>query len=70
MRRFVLAVMLLAGGPAWADPGHLADVAGHSHWLGAAAAGAAAAIAIWIGLKGKAREPEEAEAPDDEAQEA
>ena len=35
-----------------------------------AAAGAAAAIAIWIGLKGKAREPEEAEAPDDEAQEA
>ena len=70
MSRFILFVMLLAGGPAWSDPGHLANVAGHGHWLAAAAAGAAVAIAIWAGLRGKNREPEEADAPDDEAQEA
>ena len=41
--------------PALADPGHIADVAGHSHWIGLAAAGAAIAIGAWL-AGGKAKE--------------
>lgn len=69
----------LAPLPALAHPGHLAEVAGHGHWLGAAALGAAIAIGLWASRKPKkadsaeARddaEAEEAEAPDEELQEA
>lgn len=70
MSRIILAVMLLAGGPAWSDPGHLTDVAGHSHWLGAAAAGVAVAVAIWAGLRARNRRRARAGAQNDKAQEA
>ncbi|MDF1855197.1 MAG: hypothetical protein P1U48_07055 [Pseudooceanicola sp.] len=39
-----------------AHPGHLAEVAGHGHWLGAAAIGAAIAIGLLQGLKGRRRD--------------
>lgn len=58
---------------AMAHPGHLAEVAGHGHWLGAAAIGAAIAIGLWQALKGRkdAAEAEEAEeAPEEELQDA
>ena len=67
MRYFIL--FMLAGGPAFAHPGHLAEVAGHGHWLGAAAIGAAIAIGLWAGLKGRKSEAEE-EVSDEEAEEA
>ena len=48
----ILALSLLPQ-VAFAHPGHLAEVAGHGHWLGAAALGAAIALGLWAGLKGK-----------------
>lgn len=61
-----LAVLLIiAASAAQAHPGHLAEVAGHGHWLGAAAIGAAIAIGLWAGLKGR----KDAEAEVDEADE-
>lgn len=38
-------------GAALAHPGHIAEVAGHGHWIGLAAAGLAVGVAIWAGLK-------------------
>ena len=54
-------LLLLAAAPAAAHPGHLAEVAGHGHWIGAAAIGLAAAIALWGALKGEKSEEEEPE---------
>ncbi|MBT9384729.1 hypothetical protein KM176_12745 [Pseudooceanicola sp. CBS1P-1] len=58
--------------PAAAHPGHLAEAAGHAHWLGAAALGAALAIAAWQLLRGvKAKsEEDKAQAEGEEAEEA
>ena len=75
MRHATLLALLLSAGAAQAHPGHLAEVAGHGHWLGAAAIGAAIAIGLWAGLKGrKAAQADEAEADeaeqDEELQEA
>lgn len=57
-----LLIFLFLGAPAWAHPGHLAEVAGHGHWLGAAALGAAIAIGLYAGLRGrKARAQDTAE---------
>lgn len=65
--------VLGAAAPALADPGHVADIAGHSHWIGLAAAGAAAVIGIFaLGKKraaGKAAEaadPSEADGSTDD----
>ncbi len=51
--RIVFITATLAAGPALAHPGHLAEVAGHGHWIGLAALGAAIAVAAWAGLKGR-----------------
>ncbi len=69
MKHVGLLMALLAGLPAHAHPGHLAEVAGHGHWLGAAAIGAAIAIGLWAGLRGRkdADEPEEVAIEDDAA---
>ena len=54
MTRFLtLTVALMCATSAQAHPGHLAEVAGHGHWLGAAAIGAAIAIGIWGAAKGR-----------------
>ncbi|HKL06295.1 MAG TPA: DUF6732 family protein [Roseovarius sp.] len=72
MRYATFIAALLAAGGAQAHPGHLAEVAGHGHWLGAAALGAAIAIGLWAGLKGRkdAEEAEADEADEEEPQEA
>lgn len=55
-----------------AHPGHLAEVAGHGHWLGAAALGAAIALGAWAALKDKKKHADVAEEDDagDEPEEA
>ena len=66
----------MIGTAAQAHPGHLAEVAGHGHWLGAAAIGAAIAIGLWAAAKGRKAAEEtgdaeaEADADLDDAQEA
>jgi len=72
MRYATFIAALLAACGAQAHPGHLAEVAGHGHWLGAAALGAAIAIGLWAGLKGRkdAEEAEADEADEEEPQEA
>lgn len=68
MRFAVFVAAIMAAGAAEAHPGHLAEVAGHGHWLGAAAIGAAIAIGLWAGLKGrKGSEEPEVEAEDEDA---
>jgi hypothetical protein len=69
MKYAILPATLVAASGAQAHPGHLAEVAGHGHWLGAAALGAAIAIGLWAGLKGRkdeASDEAEGEEPADE----
>lgn len=68
--RYLPTLLILTASPAFAHPGHLADLAGHGHWIGAAAAGAAIAIAIWAGLKGKAKPEADREPNEETPQEA
>ncbi|MFK7938432.1 MAG: DUF6732 family protein [Roseovarius sp.] len=76
MRRLlILPTLLLMAGAAQAHPGHLAEVAGHGHWLGAAAIGAAIAIGLWAAAKGRKDADAKTEADDadpdaEDAQEA
>lgn len=73
MRFPSLIAALLTAGAAQAHPGHLSEVAGHGHWLGAAAIGAAIAIGLWAGLRGRKLQGEteaETEGDDADAQEA
>lgn len=75
MRYFLTILMAVwMAQVASAHPGHLAEVAGHGHWLGAAALGAAIALGAWSALKGKkAAQDDAAEAEDggeDELEEA
>ncbi|MFU8777103.1 MAG: DUF6732 family protein [Roseovarius sp.] len=53
MRFATILTALLSSTAAHAHTGHLAEVAGHGHWLGAAALGAAIAIGLWAGLRGR-----------------
>lgn len=75
MRIALILTLTVTAGPALAHIGHIGEVAGHGHWLGAAAIGAAIAIGLWQGLRGKAKsddaEADEAEeVSDEEPQEA
>lgn len=63
MKSLSIPVLVLSATSAAADPGHLAEVAGHSHWIAVAALGAAAAVAIAIA--GRKRGSEEAEQSDE-----
>lgn len=65
MKQFAMLIALLTGTAAHAHPGHLAEVAGHGHWLGAAALGAAIAIGLWAGLKGRKADDDSAEAEEE-----
>ncbi len=68
-----LPIAAAVSGPAAAHPGHLADLAGHDHWIGLAAVGAAVGVAVWAGLRGRGQsakadtdqEPASDAAPDD-----
>lgn len=66
--RLILITAAMLPGAATAHPGHLAEVAGHGHWLGAAAIGAAIAIGLWS--RARARKDAEADtASEDETEE-
>ncbi|MDF0600863.1 hypothetical protein P1J78_08980 [Psychromarinibacter sp. C21-152] len=67
--RIVFITATFAAGPALAHPGHLAEVAGHGHWIGLAALGAAIAVAAWAGLKGRKDADEEAESDEEVSEE-
>ncbi|SDE59831.1 DUF6732 family protein [Limimaricola pyoseonensis] len=73
MRRTALLTILslAAPGMAAAHPGHLADAAGHDHWVAGAAIGLAIALGLWGALKGRGKgeeaETAEADEPADEA---
>ena len=70
MARLSLLFLLTFAGHAQAHVGHIAEVAGHGHLIGAAAAvGAAIAAAVWAGLKAK-DEAEDDDEPDGEEAEA
>lgn len=60
----LLTVMFFVGSSqaAFAHVGHIADVAGHGHWVGAAAIG----LAVLAGLYGKLKDREEVEPDSDE----
>lgn len=46
--RFLILLPLAAPAPALAHIGHVAEVAGHAHWIGLAAAVGAAALGAWL----------------------
>lgn len=72
--KFILTLFgaICVANAAVAHPGHLAEVAGHGHWLGAAALGAAIALGAWQALKGRKERDEDSEEieAEDELQEA
>lgn len=74
MKAFYTILAMFWAGQAVAHPGHLAEAAGHDHWVAGIAIGAAIALGLWAGLKAKGAaeaEPEEAEeAAEEELQEA
>lgn len=52
--RIILTLLLgIAGSGASAHPGHIADLAGHDHWVAGAAIGLAILTGIYGALKGK-----------------
>nr|WP_282024534.1 DUF6732 family protein [Limimaricola cinnabarinus] len=64
MRHILLptTALMAAPGAALAHPGHVADVAGHDHWVAGAAIGVAIALGLWGALRGGRREETAAEA--------
>ncbi|MXU64041.1 hypothetical protein GSH16_01180 [Rhodobacteraceae bacterium KN286] len=67
--------LVMHAAPAAAHAGHLADAAGHDHWVAGIALGAAVATAAWAILKdrkakGAQDAAESAESDQDSAQEA
>lgn len=70
MKPLAIALIFIPG-LASAHVGHVADAAGHDHWVAGAALAAAAAIALWGALKGKKAEASKDEPADEqEPQEA
>lgn len=69
----IFSAAATAPAAAFAHVGHLAEVAGHGHWLAGVAIGAAIAIGLAQGLRGKSRTDEAAESDeidDEDLQEA
>ena len=68
MRTLILSLLVPVFGAssALAHGGHVADLAGHSHWVGWAAAAAAGAVAAWV-IKGKTKSSDEANSEADES---
>ena len=64
MRLLLILTFVFSANGAFAHVGHIADVAGHGHWVGAAAIG----LAILVGAYGKLKDREKAE-PQPEAEE-
>ncbi|WP_112320820.1 DUF6732 family protein [Oceanibium sediminis] len=52
-RHLTIFTGLMLPGAALAHPGHVADVAGHDHWIALGAIGVAAGLGLWAVLKGR-----------------
>lgn len=65
MRLLLLLFAVHWAGPTLAHPGHLADLAGHDHWVAGAAIGIAVVIGLLGALKGRKDESEEVVEDDD-----
>jgi hydrogenase/urease accessory protein HupE len=70
MRHILAVCLLLTASGATAHPGHIADVAGHGHWVAGAAIGAAIALGLWEALKGRRKAKAEKAETHDEDEEA
>ncbi|QHQ35737.1 DUF6732 family protein [Algicella marina] len=68
--RILVGLTALVPGAAMAHPGHLAEAAGHSHWIALGAIALAGGIALWAGLKGRGKEAEAEEEAEDTPEEA
>ncbi|MBV7408468.1 DUF6732 family protein [Maritimibacter sp. DP1N21-5] len=68
MKFTIAALLLLLPGMALAHPGHLADAAGHDHWVAGVAIGVAIGVAVWGALRGRGKKVEDTAA--DEAETA
>lgn len=67
MRLTLALILTLTAGPALAHVGHLADVAGHGHWIALGGIAIAGAIALLGGRKkSDAAQPEHEPNPDEE----
>ena len=59
--RFILALtLILSGNAALAHVGHVAEVAGHDHWVAGAVIGIAVVAGLYGALKGR-KDPEQTE---------
>ena len=67
MRIFLTLVFAAAGQSAAAHPGHLADLAGHDHWVAGAAIGLSVLAGLWGALKGDKEEAADEEELEEEA---
>ncbi|WP_377510871.1 DUF6732 family protein [Octadecabacter sp. R77987] len=67
MRTTLSLIAMLFATSASAHPGHIADVAGHDHWVAGAAVGIAVLVGLWGALKGRGRNA--AAEPEDETEE-
>ena len=63
-------IPLIMPGMAAAHPGHMADLAGHDHWVAGAAIGLAIALGLWGALKGGRKETDEAHDAEPQGDEA
>lgn len=68
MRTTLSLIAMLFATSASAHPGHIADVAGHDHWVAGAAVGIAVLVGLWGALKGRGRD-ETAVEPEEETEE-
>ena len=64
MTRCLLFIACLLPAPAWAHLGHVEAMAGHDHWIIAAAIAAALAAVAVGALKGSQEQGSEGEEPD------
>jgi len=67
MRLIATVVLGLTASSASAHAGHIADVAGHDHWVAGVAVGVAILVGLWGALKGeKTAKSDEADTSDTE----
>lgn len=70
MRALITVLFISSGSAALADPGHWGNVAGHSHWIAAAALGLAGLAALLGALTGNKKNEAEAEDTEELEEEA
>ncbi len=69
MRKLLSLFLTLTAGAASAHPGHLTELAGHTHWVAAGAFGAAVLVGLWGAMTGKKKDDPEAETDTGEREE-